>query len=286
MNAKWMLSVFAALLALSLVSSGCVNATRSSAPNQETRPTRHVATAPVFEDQGWLNYRNLDGDSNVVAYHIGEDYIEVEFADGAVYKYTYDSAGAINVERMKDLAEAGDGLNAYIDFNAKYLYEGYVAPVVCDVCLGAGGSVCPVCGGSGNDYCTMCDGTGRDDCWICDGVGWKPCILCDSMGATICVWCRGAGLTECYTCGGSGCDYFGDVCEYWGAGESSPVRSAMDAAANSARTAEQTVRRPVPHARDRERLNASAATARPSTRVRPAVELGQSPVWRAPALAW
>ncbi len=68
-------------------------------------------------------YRNITGNSGVTAYEIGPDYITIEFSDGAVYRYTYASAGAENVERMKGLAEAGQGLNTFISTTVSKLYE-------------------------------------------------------------------------------------------------------------------------------------------------------------------
>ena len=67
-------------------------------------------------------YRNLDGDSGVAGYEIGADFIRVQFSDGSVYLFTYASAGAHNIERMKVLAAAGDGLNAFINTNVKKSY--------------------------------------------------------------------------------------------------------------------------------------------------------------------
>jgi hypothetical protein len=69
-------------------------------------------------------YANLGGDSNVVRFEIGSDYITVEFASGTetFYKYTYASAGQTVVEEMKELARAGQGLNGYISTN-KPAYE-------------------------------------------------------------------------------------------------------------------------------------------------------------------
>lgn len=49
-------------------------------------------------------YRNLAGDSGVVAYETGADFIRVRFIGGDTYLYTYRSAGARNVEQMKLLA--------------------------------------------------------------------------------------------------------------------------------------------------------------------------------------
>lgn len=59
-------------------------------------------------------YANLGGDSGVVSYEIGEDSITVEFRDGSVYLYDFRSAGQTNIEKMKELAIAGSGLNSFI----------------------------------------------------------------------------------------------------------------------------------------------------------------------------
>lgn len=67
-------------------------------------------------------YRNVDGDSGVAAYEIGSDFIRVQFTTGAVYLYNYASAGAANIEQMKRLAAAGDGLNAFINKNVRTSY--------------------------------------------------------------------------------------------------------------------------------------------------------------------
>jgi len=67
-------------------------------------------------------YKNLGGDSNVVKYEIGQDFIRVRFADGAVYLYTYASGGSNNIERMKQLARIGQGLNSFIDRNVRKKY--------------------------------------------------------------------------------------------------------------------------------------------------------------------
>ena len=67
-------------------------------------------------------YKNIDGDSGVAAYEIGADFIRVQFRDGSVYLYTYASAGPHNIEHMKKLAAAGDGLNAFINTNVRKSY--------------------------------------------------------------------------------------------------------------------------------------------------------------------
>ena len=60
-------------------------------------------------------YRNRGGDSGIVTYEIGPDSITVKFSDRSVYLYTYQSAGRANIERMKRLAIAGEGLNSFIN---------------------------------------------------------------------------------------------------------------------------------------------------------------------------
>ena len=69
-------------------------------------------------------YRNVNGNSNVEAYKIGDNYIEVKFRGTAkIYCYSYNSAGMVHVEKMKELAEQGHGLNSYIMKNARFGYE-------------------------------------------------------------------------------------------------------------------------------------------------------------------
>lgn len=67
-------------------------------------------------------YKDIDGDSGVVAYEYGDDYIRVQFSTGKIYLYTYASAGSNNIEQMKVLARNGEGLNAYINTRVKKKY--------------------------------------------------------------------------------------------------------------------------------------------------------------------
>jgi hypothetical protein len=67
-------------------------------------------------------YKNLDGNSGVSDYQIGEDRITVRFTDGNEYLYTYTSAGSINIEKMKELAISGRGLNGFINTTVKKKY--------------------------------------------------------------------------------------------------------------------------------------------------------------------
>jgi hypothetical protein len=69
-----------------------------------------------------VRYKDIDGDSGVYAYEIGPDYISVQFKDGGIYTYTYQSAGITNVEHMKQLARSGDGLNAFINKTVRKQY--------------------------------------------------------------------------------------------------------------------------------------------------------------------
>jgi hypothetical protein len=59
-------------------------------------------------------YKNLDGDSGVVNYEYGPDFIRVQFRSGSTYVYDYTQPGAEHVERMKELARSGSGLSTYI----------------------------------------------------------------------------------------------------------------------------------------------------------------------------
>lgn len=67
-------------------------------------------------------YRNLSGNSPIIAYDYGEDYIQVKFREGRVYEYTDKSAGVPNVKRMKCLADRGQGLCTYINKFVKNKY--------------------------------------------------------------------------------------------------------------------------------------------------------------------
>lgn len=85
-------------------------------------------------------YANKSGRSNVVFFHVtrkplapsisfggglgsrDELVIEVEFGDGSIYGYSESSAGASNVQKMIQLANAGQGLNAWINKNVRKRY--------------------------------------------------------------------------------------------------------------------------------------------------------------------
>lgn len=60
------------------------------------------------------NYANLNGNSSVVLYEIGQSHIDVKFNSGMTYRYTYQNPGQAEVEQMKALAVQGRGLGSYI----------------------------------------------------------------------------------------------------------------------------------------------------------------------------
>ncbi len=69
-------------------------------------------------------YKDINGDSGVDSYTIGDDYIDVKFEKTSkVYRYSNRNAGKNNVEEMKRLAKLGDGLNSFINIKVKYLYD-------------------------------------------------------------------------------------------------------------------------------------------------------------------
>ncbi len=70
-----------------------------------------------------IAYANLRGNSPVLGYEIEPTRIIVWFKGGKAYSYSYNKAGAKNVEEMKRLAQLGAGLSAYITRNVRYLYD-------------------------------------------------------------------------------------------------------------------------------------------------------------------
>ena len=67
-------------------------------------------------------YANSGGNSGVISYETGPDSITVTFHDGATYLYNYAVTGQNNVEQMKALAKAGQGLNAFINITVRKNY--------------------------------------------------------------------------------------------------------------------------------------------------------------------
>jgi hypothetical protein len=70
-------------------------------------------------------YKNLSGNSGVVAYEIGPGFIRVWFANRAgIEGYEYDETkpGKHHVDEMKGRAEGGKGLAAYISRRVRTNY--------------------------------------------------------------------------------------------------------------------------------------------------------------------
>ncbi len=67
-------------------------------------------------------YLDLNKDSGIESYEISSDRISVKFKGSSVYVYSYQSAGSDNIEKMKKLAQLGDGLNSFINLHVKYKY--------------------------------------------------------------------------------------------------------------------------------------------------------------------
>lgn len=67
-------------------------------------------------------YKNINGDSGVVAYEIFDHSIKVQFQDGGIYVYSYALPGEHAVEAMKKLAVIGAGLATYINKNVRKTY--------------------------------------------------------------------------------------------------------------------------------------------------------------------
>jgi hypothetical protein len=68
-------------------------------------------------------YMDISGRSGIEGYDLFDDAITVYFKDGREYNYTELSAGKYEVDQMKQLAEQGTGLNAYINKITKFSYE-------------------------------------------------------------------------------------------------------------------------------------------------------------------
>jgi hypothetical protein len=67
-------------------------------------------------------YQNLEGDSGVVAFESGADYIKVRFRNGVTYVYDHVTPGEQHVARMHELARAGRGLSTYISQRVRTAY--------------------------------------------------------------------------------------------------------------------------------------------------------------------
>jgi hypothetical protein len=68
-----------------------------------------------------IPYKNLSGNSGIIAYETGKTYIRILFKDG-IYTYDYSKPGRKSVEVLKLLAVKGKGLSTYI---SRFIRENY-----------------------------------------------------------------------------------------------------------------------------------------------------------------
>jgi hypothetical protein len=67
-------------------------------------------------------YKNISGNSGILAYETRTDFIKIKFSDGGTYRYDYSRPGKIHVEQMKRLAPKGKGLATYVN---KFVRDNY-----------------------------------------------------------------------------------------------------------------------------------------------------------------
>ncbi|NDV01542.1 hypothetical protein [Pseudoroseicyclus tamaricis] len=68
-------------------------------------------------------YADSAGTSGIEAYAVGPDHIDIAFRSGGTYRYSLDSVGEERLATMIELAEAGSGLNTYINQHVREDYE-------------------------------------------------------------------------------------------------------------------------------------------------------------------
>ncbi len=68
-------------------------------------------------------YRNLSGHSGVQSYETTADSITLRFVNGERYVYTHARPGRAAVDRMKALAQAGEGLATFVSQHVREAYE-------------------------------------------------------------------------------------------------------------------------------------------------------------------
>ncbi len=69
-------------------------------------------------------YADTNNDSGVSHFEIKATSITVRFKDTSkLYTYSYGIAGQHHVDKLKQLAMSGNGLNAYINHNVKFNYD-------------------------------------------------------------------------------------------------------------------------------------------------------------------
>lgn len=64
-------------------------------------------------------YRDTDGESSILAYESGPDYLRVQFSDGSILRYTTASVGPRHLDEMQRRATEGEALEQYLTMHAK-----------------------------------------------------------------------------------------------------------------------------------------------------------------------
>jgi hypothetical protein len=72
-------------------------------------------------------YPDIEHDSGISAYEIGQGSITIRFADGGIYLYDASAPGAKHVAEMQKLARSGRGLNTYINKHVRRNYAAKLA---------------------------------------------------------------------------------------------------------------------------------------------------------------
>lgn len=62
-------------------------------------------------------YQDINGDSGISTYEYNEESISIKFKNDKIYEYHASNIGPSHISKMKQLADSGDGLNAYINTN-------------------------------------------------------------------------------------------------------------------------------------------------------------------------
>ena len=65
--------------------------------------------------RGMTPYRDSGGDSGIVAYEYGDNWIRIGFRRGGTFDYHATVIGYTHLDNMKALADGGEGLNRYIN---------------------------------------------------------------------------------------------------------------------------------------------------------------------------
>jgi len=81
------------------------------------------ASLPRFLNMKMQRYADHSGRSGIIAFELGEDYLDVRFTSGDVYRYTSRRPGAQDLAHMKELALRGEGLSTFISRHIGVRYD-------------------------------------------------------------------------------------------------------------------------------------------------------------------